>query len=44
MSIHGGLFHLLENMLYLWILGNNVGEHFRSFRGGLGSIDFCLEI
>jgi hypothetical protein len=44
MFIHGGLFHLLGNMLYLWIFGNNVEEHFGSVRGGPGSIDFCLEI
>lgn len=26
MFLHGGLFHLLGNMLYLWIFGNNVED------------------
>lgn len=26
MFIHGGLFHLFSNMLYLWIFGNNVED------------------
>ena len=26
MFIHGGLFHLLGNMLYLWIFGNNIED------------------
>lgn len=32
MFIHGGLFHLLGNMLYLWIFGNNVEDYLGSFR------------
>ncbi|MBI1864511.1 MAG: rhomboid family intramembrane serine protease [Nitrospirae bacterium] len=35
MFLHGGLFHLAGNMLFLWIFGNNVEEH-------LGSIRFLL--
>lgn len=27
MFLHGGLFHLLGNMLYLWIFGNNVEDY-----------------
>jgi len=30
--IHGSLFHLLGNMLYLWIFGNNVEDVLGSFR------------
>ncbi len=26
MFLHGGLFHLLGNMLYLWIFGNNIED------------------
>ena len=26
MFLHGGWFHLLGNMLYLWIFGNNVED------------------
>lgn len=26
MFLHGGLFHLISNMLYLWIFGNNVED------------------
>ena len=32
MFLHGGLFHLLGNMLYLWIFGNNVEDFLGSFR------------
>ncbi len=32
MFLHGGLFHLLGNMLFLWIFGNNVEEYLGSFR------------
>lgn len=35
MFLHGGLFHLAGNMLFLWIFGNNVEEH-------LGSVRFLL--
>ena len=35
MFLHGGLFHLLGNMLYLWIFGNNVEDY-------LGPIRFIL--
>ncbi len=35
MFIHGGLFHLIFNMLYLWIFGNNVEDF-------LGPIRFIL--
>ncbi len=31
MFLHGGLFHLLSNMLYLWIFGNNVEDRFGHF-------------
>jgi len=27
MFMHGGIFHLLSNMLYLWIFGNNVEDY-----------------
>ncbi len=30
--VHGSLFHLLGNMLYLWIFGNNVEDYLGSFR------------
>jgi membrane associated rhomboid family serine protease len=32
MFLHGGLFHLLGNMLYLWIFGNNVEDFLGPFR------------
>ena len=32
MFLHGGLFHLLGNMLYLWIFGNNVEDVLGRFR------------
>ncbi|HPW19013.1 MAG TPA: rhomboid family intramembrane serine protease [Candidatus Aminicenantes bacterium] len=32
MFLHGGLFHLLGNMLYLWIFGNNVEDRLGPFR------------
>jgi membrane associated rhomboid family serine protease len=34
MFLHGGLFHIAGNMLYLWIFGNNIEDtigHFRFF-------------
>ena len=30
--LHGGLFHLLGNMLFLWIFGNNIEDRIGSFR------------
>jgi membrane associated rhomboid family serine protease len=30
--IHGSLFHLLGNMLYLWIFGNNIEDHLGATR------------
>jgi membrane associated rhomboid family serine protease len=35
MFIHGGMFHLLGNMLYLWIFGNNVEDY-------LGHVKFSI--
>ena len=35
MFLHGGLFHLLGNMLYLWIFGNNVEDY-------LGHVKFII--
>ncbi len=32
MFLHGGLFHLLGNMLYLWIFGNNIEDRLGPFR------------
>ncbi len=32
MFLHGGLFHLLGNMLFLWIFGNNIEDYLGSFR------------
>ncbi len=32
MFVHGSLFHLLGNMLYLWIFGNNVEDFLGHFR------------
>jgi membrane associated rhomboid family serine protease len=32
MFLHGGLFHLLGNMLYLWIFGNNIEDYLGSVR------------
>jgi membrane associated rhomboid family serine protease len=32
MFVHGSLFHLLGNMLYLWIFGNNIEDYLGSFR------------
>jgi membrane associated rhomboid family serine protease len=32
MFMHGGLFHLFSNMLYLWIFGNNVEDRFGHLR------------
>jgi len=29
--LHGGLWHLVSNMLFLWIFGDNVEDHFGSF-------------
>jgi membrane associated rhomboid family serine protease len=38
MFLHGGLLHLLGNMLYLWIFGNNIEDRL----GHLGFIGFYL--
>ncbi len=38
MFIHGGLFHLIGNMLFLWIFGNNIED----FLGPLRFIPFYL--
>ncbi len=35
MFVHGSLFHLLGNMLYLWIFGNNIEDY-------LGKVRFVL--
>ena len=32
MFIHGSLFHLLGNMLFLWVFGNNIEDHLGSLR------------
>ena len=32
MFLHGGLFHLLGNMLYLWIFGNNIEDYLGPIR------------
>ena len=32
MFLHGGLLHLLGNMLYLWIFGNNIEDYLGSAR------------
>jgi membrane associated rhomboid family serine protease len=32
MFLHGGFLHLLGNMLYLWIFGNNIEDFLGSFR------------
>ncbi|MGB7297231.1 MAG: rhomboid family intramembrane serine protease [Candidatus Aminicenantales bacterium] len=32
MFIHGGLFHLLGNMLFLWVFGNNIEDHLGPLR------------
>ncbi len=32
MFLHGGIFHLLGNMLYLWIFGNNIEDFLGPFR------------
>ncbi len=32
MFLHGSFFHLLGNMLYLWIFGNNIEDFLGSFR------------
>jgi membrane associated rhomboid family serine protease len=32
MFLHGSLFHLLGNMLYLWIFGNNIEDRLGPFR------------
>ena len=38
MFLHGGWIHLIGNMLYLWIFGNNVEDRF----GRLGFVGFYL--
>jgi len=50
MFVHGGLIHLIGNMYYLWIFGDNVEDEMGSFKfiifyllcGIFGSIIFCL--
>jgi len=49
MFLHGSLFHLLGNMLYLWIFGNNVEDYLGSarfvffyFLSGLGASLFHI--
>jgi membrane associated rhomboid family serine protease len=32
MFMHGGLFHIFGNMLYLWIFGNNIEDRLGHFR------------
>jgi len=32
MFMHGGVFHILGNMLYLWIFGNNIEDRLGHFR------------
>jgi len=32
MFVHGGILHLLGNMLYLWIFGNNIEDYLGPFR------------
>lgn len=32
MFLHGGFLHLIGNMLYLWIFGNNIEDYLGSFR------------
>lgn len=32
MFLHGGLFHIAGNMLYLWIFGNNIEDRLGHFR------------
>jgi membrane associated rhomboid family serine protease len=32
MFLHGGIFHLLSNMLFLWIFGDNVEAHLGRFK------------
>jgi len=32
MFLHGGWFHVLSNMLYLWIFGDNVEDHMGHFK------------
>jgi len=32
MFLHGGIFHLAGNMLYLWIFGNNIEDRLGIFR------------
>jgi len=32
MFLHGGLLHLVGNMLFLWIFGNNIEDYFGSLR------------
>jgi len=32
MFMHGGFFHIIGNMLYLWIFGNNIEDRLGHFR------------
>jgi membrane associated rhomboid family serine protease len=40
--VHGSLFHLLGNMLYLWIFGNNIEDVLGAFRFTLFYFACCL--
>jgi membrane associated rhomboid family serine protease len=40
MFMHGGLFHIFGNMLYLWIFGNNIEDRLGHFRFGVFYL-FC---
>lgn len=32
MFLHGGVLHIAGNMLYLWVFGNNIEDHFGHFK------------